>query len=113
MTVTIKSMLAGLGVEYLLRTVAAGDGDRSLGHPLTRYYTVAHAQRHPAASLDSRRVGFRIRAPRRRRISDTVTGSGRQSLGDEGNLVAAAFSRRDADEDRTAGSRSGDRSHGP
>lgn len=39
MTVTIKSMHVGQGVDYLLRTVAAGDGDRSLRDPLTRYYT--------------------------------------------------------------------------
>lgn len=38
MTVTIKSMHGGQGVDYLLRTVAAGDGDRSLRDPLTRYY---------------------------------------------------------------------------
>ena len=38
MTVTIKSMHAGQGVDYLLRTVAVGDGDRSLRDPLTRYY---------------------------------------------------------------------------
>lgn len=38
-TVTIKSMHAGQGVDYLLRTVAVGDGDRSLRDPLTRYYT--------------------------------------------------------------------------
>jgi len=41
MTVTIKKMSAGKGYEYLLRTVAAGDGDRSLSTPLTRYYTEA------------------------------------------------------------------------
>ncbi len=39
MTVTVKSMHAGQGVDYLLRTVAVGDGDRSLRDPLTRYYT--------------------------------------------------------------------------
>lgn len=38
-TVTISPMHAGKGYEYLLRTVAAGDGDRSLRDPLTRYYT--------------------------------------------------------------------------
>jgi hypothetical protein len=38
-TVTVKSMHAGQGVDYLLRTVAVGDGDRSLRDPLTRYYT--------------------------------------------------------------------------
>ncbi|WP_286929901.1 MULTISPECIES: MobF family relaxase [Aeromicrobium] len=41
MTVTIYKMSAGKGYEYLLRTVAAGDGDRSLSTPLTRYYTEA------------------------------------------------------------------------
>ena len=32
-------MSAGDGYKYLLRSVAAGDGDRSLSTPLTRYYT--------------------------------------------------------------------------
>ncbi|HEY3529648.1 MAG TPA: MobF family relaxase [Nocardioides sp.] len=41
MTVTINKMSAGKGYEYLLRTVAAGDGDRSLSTLLTRYYTEA------------------------------------------------------------------------
>ena len=40
MTVTISKMSAGRGYEYFLRTVAAGDGDRSLSTPLTRYYSV-------------------------------------------------------------------------
>lgn len=35
---TIRPMSAGRGYEYLLKTVAAGDGDRDLGTPLTRYY---------------------------------------------------------------------------
>lgn len=39
MTVSMRVMSAGDGYEYLLRTVAAGDGDRSLSTPLTRYYT--------------------------------------------------------------------------
>jgi conjugative relaxase-like TrwC/TraI family protein len=38
-TVTISKLSAGRGYEYFLRTVAAGDGDRSLSTPLTRYYT--------------------------------------------------------------------------
>lgn len=33
MTVSIKKMSAGDGYRYLLRTVAAGDGDRSLSTP--------------------------------------------------------------------------------
>jgi hypothetical protein len=32
-------MSAGRGYEYLLKSVAAGDGDRDLGTPLTAYYT--------------------------------------------------------------------------
>ncbi|WP_218838129.1 hypothetical protein [Brachybacterium alimentarium] len=39
MTVSMRVMSAGDGYEYLLRTVAAGDGDRSLSTPLTRYYS--------------------------------------------------------------------------
>ncbi|WP_205548064.1 relaxase domain-containing protein, partial [Leucobacter sp. wl10] len=31
-------MSAGDGYKYLLRSVVAGDGDRSLSTPLTRYY---------------------------------------------------------------------------
>ncbi len=38
MTVSMRVMSAGGGYKYLLRTVAAGDGDRSLSTPLTRYY---------------------------------------------------------------------------
>lgn len=34
-------MSAGNGYRYLLRTVAAGDGDRALSTPLTRYYAEA------------------------------------------------------------------------
>ncbi len=38
MTVSMRVMSAGDGYRYLLRTVAAGDGDRNLSTPLTRYY---------------------------------------------------------------------------
>lgn len=38
-TVSMRVMSAGDGFRYLLRTVAAGDGDRSLATPLTRYYS--------------------------------------------------------------------------
>ncbi len=38
MTVSMRVMSAGDGFRYLLRTVAAGDGERSLATPLTRYY---------------------------------------------------------------------------
>ncbi|MFT4081388.1 MAG: MobF family relaxase [Nocardioides sp.] len=36
---TIRVMSSGRGYEYLLKSVAAGDGDRDRGTPLTRYYT--------------------------------------------------------------------------
>ncbi|POH66069.1 MobF family relaxase [Cryobacterium zongtaii] len=39
MTVSMRVMSAGEGYMYLLRTIAAGDGDRSLSTPLTRYYS--------------------------------------------------------------------------
>lgn len=41
MTVSMRVMSAGDGYRYLLKSVAAGDGDRSLSTPLTRYYTEA------------------------------------------------------------------------
>ena len=39
MVMTIRVMSSGKGHEYLLKSVAAGDGDRDMGSPLTRYYT--------------------------------------------------------------------------
>lgn len=39
MMVSMRVMSAGDGYKYLLRTIAAADGDRSLSTPLTRYYT--------------------------------------------------------------------------
>lgn len=39
MVVSMRVMSAGRGYEYLLKTVAAGDGNRDLGTPLTRYYS--------------------------------------------------------------------------
>lgn len=38
MTVSMRVMSAGDGYRYLLRNVVAGDGDRLLSTPLTRYY---------------------------------------------------------------------------
>lgn len=38
MTVSMRMMSAGASYKYLLRTVAAVDGDRNLSNPLTRYY---------------------------------------------------------------------------
>lgn len=39
MTVSMRVMSAGDGFRYLLRTVVAGDGERSMSTPLTRYYS--------------------------------------------------------------------------
>ncbi|WP_244928499.1 MobF family relaxase [Nocardioides sp. W7] len=39
MTVSIRRISAGAGYRYLLRSVAAGDGNRAMSTPLTRYYT--------------------------------------------------------------------------
>lgn len=41
MTVSMRKMSAGEGYKYLLRSVACGDGNRSLSTPLTRYYAEA------------------------------------------------------------------------
>ena len=41
MSVSMRVMSAGDGYKYLLRTVAAADGDRLLSTPLTRYYAEA------------------------------------------------------------------------
>lgn len=38
-TVSMRVMSAGDGYKYLLRTIAAGDGERPLSTPLTRYYS--------------------------------------------------------------------------
>ena len=37
----MRVMSAGDGYKYLLKSIAAGDGDRSLSTPLTRYYAEA------------------------------------------------------------------------
>lgn len=37
----MRVMSAGDGYKYLLRTIAAADGDRALSTPLTRYYAEA------------------------------------------------------------------------
>lgn len=41
MVVSMRVMSAGAGYQYLLRSVAAGDGDRALSMPITRYYAEA------------------------------------------------------------------------
>lgn len=46
----MRVMSAGDGYKYLLRTVAAADGDRELSTPLTRYYVEAGA---PWGSISS------------------------------------------------------------
>lgn len=39
MVVSLRRMSAGSGYQYLLRSVAAGDGNRAMSTPLTRYYS--------------------------------------------------------------------------
>lgn len=39
MTVSMRVMSAGNGYQYLLRSVVAGDGNRALTTPMTRYYS--------------------------------------------------------------------------
>ncbi|HQE47266.1 MAG TPA: MobF family relaxase [Rhodoglobus sp.] len=41
MTVSMRVMSAGDGYKYLLKTIAAADGNRPLSTPLTRYYAAA------------------------------------------------------------------------
>ncbi|MET8520811.1 MobF family relaxase [Nocardioides sp. NPDC004968] len=41
MVVSMRVMSAGTGYQYLLRSVAAGEGERSLSAPITRYYAEA------------------------------------------------------------------------
>ena len=38
---SLRRMSAGSGYQYLLRSVAAGDGNRTLSTPLTQYYSEA------------------------------------------------------------------------
>jgi hypothetical protein len=40
-TVSMRRMSAGSGYRYLLRSVVAADGNRSLSTPLTHYYSKA------------------------------------------------------------------------
>ena len=47
----MRVMSAGDGYKYLLRTVAAGDGDRSLSTPLTRYYNADGTPKPSYAAL--------------------------------------------------------------
>ena len=51
MTVSMRVMSAGDGYKYLLRTVAANDGDRSMSTPLTRYDNVDGTPPGPEALL--------------------------------------------------------------
>ena len=74
-TVSMRVMSAGDGYKYLLRTVAAGDGIRSLSTPLTRYYS-AHG------TPPGRWMGDGLRGLARGRVAagDEVTESQLQLL---------------------------------
>ena len=77
MTVSMRKMSPGDGYKYLLRTVAAGDGDRSLSTPLTRYYAEA---RHTARTLA--------------RLGPWSAGAGRTPTGRSGPRVATGAADR-------------------
>ncbi len=68
---SIRVMSAGRGFEYLLKSVAVGDGDRDLGTPLTRYYTVERTP--PGIWLGSGLAGLGSDEAGRLRAGDEVT----------------------------------------
>jgi conjugative relaxase-like TrwC/TraI family protein len=83
MTVSMRVMSAGDGYRYLLKSVAAGDGDRSLSTPLTRYY--AEAGNPPGFWLGSGSTAFgRGNLPAGARVSEQqlqlLIGMGRDPL---------------------------------
>ena len=71
MVMTIRVMSAGRGYEYLLKSVAAGDGDRDLGTPLTAYYAAEGTP--PGAWIGSGLPGLGDEGAGRVRDGDTVT----------------------------------------
>lgn len=75
-TVSMRVMSAGDGYKYLLRTVAAADGDRELSTPLTRYYMEAGT---PQGSKSSPvLIGFFPRIQRTPSTVYQVSGSSRR-----------------------------------
>lgn len=60
MTVSVRVMSAGDGFRYLLKTVAVGDGVRSLSTPLTRYYLEAGTPPGRWLGAGELRVGDRV-----------------------------------------------------
>lgn len=71
MTVSMKKMSAGDGYRYLMESVAAGDGDRSMATPLTRYY--AETGTPPGRWLGSGVATLGSDAAGRLRVGDIVT----------------------------------------
>ncbi|MDR1635491.1 MAG: relaxase domain-containing protein [Bifidobacteriaceae bacterium] len=83
MTVSMRLMSAGDGYKYLLKSVAAGDGDRSLSTPLTRYY--AESGTPPGRWMGT---GLQALQPEVLRAGDTVTEAQLQLLiGDGRNPI--------------------------
>lgn len=68
---TIRVMSAGRGYEYLLKSVAAGDGNRDLGTPLTAYYTAEGTP--PGTWIGSGLTGLGDAETGHIRDGDTVT----------------------------------------
>ena len=71
MVVTMHKMTSAHGVEYLLKSVAVGDGDRRLDSPMTRYYTDAGTP--PGRWLGTGVALLGHEAARRLRDGDVVT----------------------------------------
>ena len=67
MTVSMRVMSAGDGYKYLLKTISAADGDRSLSTPLTRYY--AEAGTPPGTGTVSKTVDLGLAWPKGRAMS--------------------------------------------
>ncbi|TAM68559.1 MAG: conjugal transfer protein [Microbacteriaceae bacterium] len=71
MVMSIRVMSAGRGFEYLLKSVAVGDGDRDLSTPLTRYYTAEGTP--PGLWLGSGLAGLGSDEAGLLRVGDAVT----------------------------------------
>jgi hypothetical protein len=69
--VSMRGMSAGRGYQYLLKPVAAGDGDRDLGSPLTRFY--AHEGSPPGVWYGSGLSGLGSDGASRISVGDEVT----------------------------------------
>ncbi len=87
--VTMRRMVAGAGYEYLRKTLVAGDGDRSLSTPFTRYY--AETGTPPGRWMGSgiRGLGLEVGAAVTETHSALLIGHGRHLL--RGDQLGRAY----------------------